>query len=321
METTIEKKNLIKIADIAGVSLTTASRAFSNHPYVKEATKKKILDAAHQINYEPRISVSKRNIGIVVESLEFINQDTYLSTILSYIARELSDNSLGFELIPVKELYKLEENFINTAIAILYLDESIEKLKSHKRTNFIMINNVVEGRSSVCSDHRQGIKLAYNHLKDYGHKKLAFLIDHFEGWGCTERKNSFLELLRGNDITFGENFVKNSSAGELRKSLQEIVDAGVTGIIISSENTTLRVVGEINRLGIKIPDELSVVSFENISVSQYLYPAHTTICQGFDTIVKNAVELASKSINNELKNPLKISLENSLIVRDSVKQV
>ena len=321
MKALIERKNLIKIADMAGVSLTTASRAFNNHPYVKEATRKRIIDAAHKINYEPRVSVSKRNIGVVVESLESIHEGSYLSTMLSCIAKELSDNSFGLELIPVKELYKLEENFINTAIAIVYLNESIEKLQRHKQTTFIMINNVIEGLSCVCSDHRQGIKLAYEHLKDCGHTKIALFMDYFDGWGCIERKNAFLELLRKDNIQQAESFLKDSSTENLTQALQDIVAFGATSAIIAPENSILRVMSEVNRLGIKVPDDISIISFENISVSKYLCPPHTTVSQGFESIVKNAVELAGKSINDELSNPLKISLDNSLIIRDSVKKL
>jgi len=321
MKTNVERKNLIKIADIAGVSLTTASRAFSNHPYVKESTRKRIIDAAHQINYEPRVSVSKRNIGVIVESLEFIYEDAYLSTILSSIATQLSDSSLGFELISVKELNKLEDNFIKTAIAILYLDESIEKLKHKKKTNFIMINNVVEGFSSVCSDHRQGIELAYNYLKDFGHNRIALFMDHFEGWGCFERKEAFLDLQKKNNCVDGDLFLKDSSRKELSRSVKDIIDLGVTAVIVSPENSALRVMSEFNRLGLRVPEDLSVVSFENVSVSQYLYPAHTTVCQGFEAMVHTAVKLAGKSINKELKTPLNLSLDNKLIVRESVKRI
>jgi len=324
-----KKKNLMEIADIAGVSLTTVSRVFSNHPYVKEATRNKIMNAARKINYEPKIPVSKRNIGVVVESLQFIHKDRYLSTFLSYIAKELSDNSLGIELIPIKELYKFEENFINTAIAILYLDESIKEIKRYKKINImrnkkiniIMINNIVDGFSCVCSDHRQGINLAYNHLKDNGHKNIALFMDYLEGWGSLERKNVFMELNKQNNFPENESLLKSSSPEKLSQSIREVIDAGATGVIISSENAILRVVSEITRQGKTVTDDLSIVSFEDQCVSKYLYPAQTTVCQGFDEVVRNAVKLADQSLNNKLKKPVKIILENNLIVRDSVKQL
>lgn len=321
MKTCAERKNLIKIANIAGVSLTTASRVFSDHPYVKDSTRKRVRDAAHQINYEPRVSASKRNIGVIVESLEFISEDSYLSTVLSCIAKQLSDKSLGFELIPVKELYKLQENFIKTAIAILYQDESIAKLKKFKKMNFIMINNVVKGLSSVCSDHRQGIELAYNHLRDSGHTKIALFMDHFEGWGCQERQKAFLALQKQHAQVQDKSLLKSGSAAHLNQNLADILEAGVTGIIISPESASLRVMSEVNRMGIKVPDDLSVVSFESACVSKYLYPAQTTVCQGFESLVQQAVNLAVKSIDHQLLKPENIRLGNTLIFRDSVRKI
>lgn len=317
----VEKRNLIKIADIAGVSLTTASRVFSNHPYVKASTRKKVIDAAHQVNYEPRVSVSKRNVGIVVESLEHIDEDRYLATILSYMARTLSANSFGFDLIAVRDLDKLEYNFIKTAVAILYQDKSIEKVKACSNTNFIMINNVVDGMSCVCSDHREGIRLAYNYLKGHGHERIALFMSHFEGWGSIERRESFLELCRENDCADGSQFLKDSSSDVLSRSVQDILYLGVTAIIIAPEHSVLRVMSELNRLGVKVPDDLSVVSFENIGVSQYIYPAHTTISQGFDGIVNDVVKLVGESMSNTLTMPQTILRPNRLIERESVRRL
>ncbi|NLB69318.1 MAG: LacI family transcriptional regulator [Lentisphaerae bacterium] len=317
MESKPKEKNLLQIAKIAGVSLTTASRAFTDHPYVKESTKKRILDAAHQINYEPRIALSKRNVGVIFERVESIHKDFYLSIILSHIAREFTTKSLGFELIPMNNLERMKENFIKTAIAILYSDESIEQLRKYEATNIILINAAGKGFSSVCSDHVQGIELAYEHLRDLGHTHIALFMDHFEGWGCRERVNSFLSLQQRYLGLKDKKWLKNSSESTIENALNEVLSDGVTGIIVASESSVLRVMSEAGRMGVNVPEDISIVSFENEGVSRYLSPAQTTIAQDFESIVRHAVELAGQFINNKRTKSRNICLDNDLIIRHS----
>ncbi|OGV49757.1 MAG: hypothetical protein A2017_09650 [Lentisphaerae bacterium GWF2_44_16] len=319
MKKSEDRVNITKIARNAGVSLTTVSRVFNKHPYVKEEIRKKVIAAARKIGYAPKGNAVKRNIGVIVEDTGNLHKDPYLAMMLASISSQLSSTSLGMEIVSMRNLDKLEENFINISLGILYSEESIQKLRKLKNTSVILLNNISEGFSSVCSDHRQGIKIAFKYLFDHGHKRIAMLNNALEVWGNLERNAGYMEAISEAKIDFDERLLGICLYDSAKETVEKVLNAGITGIIACGEGVILRVMHELNRIGVKIPDELSLISFETAGVSEYLWPANTTVSQNFDSIAKNAITLIEKQLNGEFDNPVKIILDNYIIERDSVK--
>lgn len=313
------KKNITEIAERAGVSLATVSRVFRNHPNVSPKMREKILNTAHQLNYSPRITAGERSVGLVIESLDEIHSDFYLASMLAYVAQQLSARNLGLELVPISQLDKLQEHFIQSAIAIPYFESSKKLLLKQKRTRFVLINEVADGVSSVGVYHRQGIRLAYEYLFERGHRKIALLQDYPAGWGNSERRLGFQEELILHGVNDDEERCFCITGEALTSALKTVLKEKFTALIISSESTVLRVTRELQQLGVRIPDDLSLISYEHPSISPYLCPAHTTLKQNHTQLVANAIDIAARILDGEYENPMRILVENQLIERDSVK--
>lgn len=315
----MDKKNITEIAERAGVSLATVSRVFRNHPNVSRKMREKILNTAHQLKYSPRITAGERSIGLVIESLDEIHSDFYLATMLAYVAQQLSARNLGLELISIGRIEKLQEHFIHSAIAIPYFEESKKLLLRQKHTRFVLINEIADGVSSVGVNHRQGIRLAYEHLYENGHRKIGLLQDHLGGWGNSERRLGFLESLEQHDVDSKAERSFDITGNTISDVLEHVLSRKFTALVISSESAVLKVIRELHRLGVRIPDDLSLISYEHPSISPYLWPAHTTLKQNHIQLVTNAIDIAARLLDDETEHPMRILVDNQLIPRDSVK--
>ena len=315
----MDKKNITEIAERAGVSLATVSRVFRNHPNVSRKMREKVLNTAHQLKYSPRITAGERSIGLVIESLDEIHSDFYLATMLANVAQQLSARNLGLELISIGQIDKLQEHFIHSAIAIPYFEESKKLLLNQKRTRFVLINEIADGVSSVGANHRQGIRLAYEHLHNNGHRKIGLLQDHLGGWGNSERRQGFLESLEQYGVDSGEERSFDITGNTISDVLADIYSQKFTALVISSESSVLKVMRELHRLGVRIPEDLSLISYEHPSISPYLWPAHTTLKQNHIQLVTNAIDIAARILDGDAEDPMRILVDNQLILRDSVK--
>ena len=284
----MDKKNITEIAERAGVSLATVSRVFRNHPNVSRKMREKILNTAHQLKYSPRITAGERSIGLVIESLDEIHSDFYLATMLAYIA-------------------------------IPYFEESKKLLLRQKHTRFVLINEIADGVSSVGVNHRQGIRLAYEHLYENGHRKIGLLQDHLGGWGNSERRLGFLESLEQHGVDSKAERSFDITGNTISDVLEHVLSRKFTALVISSESAVLKVIRELHRLGVRIPDDLSLISYEHPSISPYLWPAHTTLKQNHIQLVTNAIDIAARLLDDETEHPMRILVDNQLIPRDSVK--
>jgi len=105
------------------------------------------------------------------------------------------------------------------------------------------------------------------------------------------------------------------------KAITKICKNNPTSLIICGEDAVMEAVYSLYLLNKKIPDDISVISFENKYISQFLTPPHTTIFQNFEKIGEDVVEIAKKLINGEKIKEKNVVIRNTLIERESVKKI
>jgi len=286
------------IADIARearVSITTVSRVFNKHPYVKDDVREKVLSFAEKLDYKPGFTANRNVIALIVEGIEKIALTHYEQVLLSYISSYITKSGYRLEIIPLSNLDMLRETFVPSAIAILFKEESQEILRNNCRVPVVTINALIDGFPAVCSDHAGGIKRAVSYLADRGHKRISLVQNNDKNWGGKERLNGYQAAIKAMKLEEGKSLslhktLEDSSWFEI---VREIYDAQATAMIIGGEDQALPAVHALNLLGIKIPSDLSVISFENANISPFLYPEHTTIAQNFADLGNWAVKAAT----------------------------
>ena len=181
----------------------------------------------------------------------------------------------------------------------------------------VTINHIDPDCHSVCSNHYQGLELAVNHLVDLGHEKIAFINHDSQTWGNEERLRGYKETLTARGIELNNDFIGFYEESTLFEILAKTIQKGATSLIISGENRAAQSIHHLSLLGKKIPDDISVITFESEKLSRFLLPPNTTISQNLINLGKIAVDTTIDLIQNNYQEPVRIMTENQLIIRES----
>jgi DNA-binding LacI/PurR family transcriptional regulator len=318
----MSKPNIIKIAKVAGVSTATVSRVFNNSGNTSEKACEKVISAAKELGYMPKVKLGENNIAVLVEGAAGARLGDYSIQLINKIGGGLFSRGLGLEIIPVSNINHLKKKFFKTAISLIFSEPSENIVReANLDIPLILINNQLEGFANVCSDHRQGIHLAVEHLYKRGHRKIALLVSSLGSWGSMERFLGYKKALAKFGIEYNKGLIADLNATDhYLEILADTLRHNPDSIIISGESNGIKASHALNSLGKKIPEDLSVISFESENISAYLEPPHTTICQDFDLLAEYATEFAVKALNGDSKlDPkVKILLKNKLTERYSV---
>lgn len=317
----MKRSNITELARKANVSVATVSRAMNNHPYVKKDVYDRIMNAAHEMNYTPGNVVRKKRLGIIIEDFDYNMIGAYSSNVLMHLGKYCGMNGWGMEIVPISDLQLLEESFIKVAISMS--QRSIGKLK---HTRIIPFNWAIDDYPAVLSDDKQGIRIALEHLFERGCRRPVMCLPCNESPGAIssvgQRKAGFGEYLRELELSSGEGTIGYLNEGNPVEVIGKLLKNNqADSLIIAGEDMLYPVNYALDILRYKIPEDISVISYENRMISQYMIPPHTAIVQDFDRLADNAIRLADKVLEGTLEPNTRILVPSQLIVRESVKSV
>ncbi len=328
--------NIITIAKEAGVSTATVSRALSGSTSIKESTRKKIINVAEKFEYRPshfaRSLSTKRTdtIGLILPELDgdffmsvihniddevhkankylmvssTYNQRNEIETVKEFIASSRVD---GVIVMAPTINKKIEFILKNNQIPIIYLNASKK------------IINIV----NFTVDNFSGAKSVVEHLIMHGYRKIAMVkgpdanneaIERFKGYQNILEEN---EIEYSDDFTFNGNFSMNAGFLALEKFFSKKIKP--EAIFAANDMMAVGVYQAAKKLNIKIPEDIAVVGFDNIFLSQIVSPKLTTVKVPIGLLANNAVQYLLKMIHNEvdLNLPLTHNLGTSLIIGES----
>jgi len=322
------------VAQIAGVSQSTVSRVFGGSTNVSEKKRKKIMDAAEKLQYKPnaqaRSLITRRTmmIGIVMRNL----RDPFYAAVLEIFHARLSP--LGYQLIFIysdnevieeAEIAKLLEYNVEGIIvtdALLSADAS-RKLKQYRIVP-ILFNRYTENSdsSAVYCDNYWAAKQIAAYLVESGHKSYAFISGPPQTSTTIDRLRGFKEVLDERNITdlIIESGTYTYESGF--KLAQDLVTRkkSIDCIFCGSDIIALGVMDAIRLIGIKIPENISVVGFDNIRMLGWTPYPLTTWEQPLEEMVTSTVEVLLKEINDEMSVPQIIPMKGHLVVRNTVRE-
>lgn len=321
----VKNSSITELARKANVSVATVSRAMNNHPYVKKDVYDRIMNAAHEINYMPtRKNAQKKRIGIIVSGFDTHALNAYSSNMLLHLSKHCGLNGFSMEIIPFTDLYLVEENFLKVAVTF-EAPASLVALKKIKHTQFICVNTRVDGFPCVTSDHAQGIETAISYLVKHGHKNIAMILPSepkpFINTSVSQRRDGFLKALADRGLPAYEDmivYIKDKPV----ESVAKIIRAQNPDALIIAGEDIYPANYAISLLGISVPKDLSVISYENMFISEYMNPPQTTVAQDFDRLAAEAMKLADEVVSGGIIDPaLNIIVPNRFIERESVRSI
>lgn len=336
-----QKVNIKYIANIANVSPMTVSRALRKVPGVSTKTIKKINNLAKKLNYYPdfvakNLRLNKTNtIGVIFNDVKnpfysdvlwAINEklhESHYSTLVSFsnwdinLEREIISNLIskkvdGIIMSPVSEKDDSLKLLLNRNIEVVFVDSySNYKDISYSSTN-----------------HKKAAYIGTDYLIKCGHKNILLISVISLASSSKQFLEGYIEALRDNNINKNDNLIlqlPNTSFDNCYNLLKELIKKNstfFTGIMFISDFLAISFYKVVNELNLKIPDDYSVVGFDNIDITSALNPPLTTINQPRKEIGYEAVRILLKNINNPNSRVIeKVISEPYLIIRDSVKKL
>jgi LacI family transcriptional regulator len=312
--------SIYDVAKNARVSIGTVSRVFNNRRDVADATRARVLSAAKRVRYLPKISARRVSIGLLVQELEQANQVGFISNVFTTMARHVASRGAVLELLPMDDLDAVYRNYLRGVIAVVF-DPDCRRLTGLKDVPVVMINNRQEGPQlhSVASDHAQGARMAAKHLLDRGHRRIGFLEVRRDGWGAGERERGFREAHDRAGVRTERELIRYVGEGSCRDALHAVLKHKPTALLLCGEDLSLAMNQLLlHELKIRIPEDLSVISYEIAGVTSLLTPPQTAVLQPWEEIGRAAVEGILGLIGAPAGKRVDVMLPNSLIERGSV---
>ncbi|KUK66209.1 MAG: Transcriptional regulator [Parcubacteria bacterium 34_609] len=336
------KINIKHVAEKSGFSTATVSRVLRNYPGVREKTRKKVLEAVSELNYEVNaVARSLRqektySIGIVVGNV--------LSQFYSVIAKSVEDtaNKFGYNTIlcngdenPEKELNYLKVLKSNRVDGIILTptgknSEYINNL-IRSGTKVVLLDRVIEGVDcdAVLVDNANGAYKAVKYLIDQGYKRIGIINGYLDRTTGAERLKGYLQALAEADIPKDNSLIKigdfkKESGKKLTKELLKQVNKP-EAIFVTNIDMSMGALSAIKEMGISIPDEIGIICFDDSEWAPIITPPITVIRQPVYQLGSIASELLIKNIENNEKDLIHkskiIILPTELIIRDSTKKL
>ena len=331
--------NIRDIAKLAGVGVSTVSRVLNNHPDVKESTREKVLEIIKDSNYIPNNSArilkqnNTKNIGVLAKG----GFNPFFSEMISVIGNKIEESK--YTMIFQQNDYAFAED-VDMLISfvkekrlqgIICLGGNFIDVTENSFENLgipIVITSVSTiskvGKGSYSSVGIDDVKAAYDatqYIIKKGHKKIAMMIGEKNDFGISWwRYSGFVEALKENNLeeNIGNLLIGNYDTRiayeETKKYLKENPD--ITAIFAISDFMATGVAKAICDLGLKIGEDVSVVGFDGMDISEFYNPGITTVKQPKREIALKSIELLFDLLKGECENKHLI-LETELIERES----
>jgi LacI family transcriptional regulator len=326
------------IAERVGVTESTISRVLNGIPKASKETRDEIFQVAAELGYKPnqiaRSLVTKKThtIGLIISDLS----NTYFARVASGIEKIASkyDNSLiisttgGEENEELKYINLLKEKQVDGILfASGRMPESCKKLLRETEIPTVVVAREVE--EALPSVHIDNVKESYRAVKyliNSGHTKIAMIS------GAANDKESGLYRIQGykqalndNNLAIREDLIVE---GDFKlqsgiKAMKEILkkDDSITAVFAASDEMGVGAIKAIKKAGLKVPEDISVVGFDNNIISLASDPELSTISQPEEELGWHAMEMLYKVINGENLAEKKIYLPCKFIKRESVREI
>jgi len=336
----IKSTKEITIYDVARalhISPSTVSRGLKDHPHIRKETRDKIKACAHEMGYQRNKFASslrkKRTdtIGVVVPKLNSYFQ----ATAIAGIEKITNEHGYGLLISQSQESGKQEVACISTLynsrvdgliISLAYDTKKLDhfNILFNKNIPVVFFDRVTEcpGCMSVIIDNFKAGYEVTNHLIEQGCRRIIHLGGNLLRNVYLDRFNGYKQALADNKIKYDADLLiiseLNNEAGADAAHTIMKMKSRPDGIFAANDATAVAAICELQKLGLKVPDDIAVAGFNNEPVSQVVQPNLTTI----DYPAKDIGEIAATSLINKLNNTGTVNLStivlnHKLIIRGS----
>ena len=331
-----KKVTIQDIADDVGVSKSLVSLALSDKYGVSESTRSKIVLRAIEMGYKiPSKKTNNILFNVIISDIQ-IMRESFWSKIMTGIEKSMTNYKISINItIWNKQADAMEfvnqtlKNKPSGAIVISEFDHEIMEITKQLNVPIVLIDirhPIGMVYDHVCANNFEGAFEGAKYLHNKGHHHIGFVGYEEYSHSFTERHlgvkryasiHSDVKLTNITSIYKSKHDVFNPD--ELIKVLQE--KDRPTALFCANDPIAIDVYGVVESLGLSIPQDISILGFDNIQTAEYLYPTLTSINIPKETIGEEAVRLLMQRMKNPNLVIKKLQLATSIIERNSVEDL
>ncbi|WP_087016094.1 HTH-type transcriptional repressor PurR [Thaumasiovibrio subtropicus] len=327
------------VARMAGVSTTTVSHVINKTRFVAEATQKKVWEAIDELNYAPSAVArslkcnSTRTIGMLVTK----SNNPFFAEVVHGVEEYCYKAGYTLILCNTEGNFNKQRDYLRMlaekrvdGLLVMCSDLDDELLAILNRQKDLPMVIMDWGPESVTTDKirdnaEKGAYLATRHFIDNGHQEIGCVSGHLQRNTCVERMKGFSAAMQEANLPINQDWIIEGDfeCETAVKAAQDFIamDQRPTAIFCFNDIMAMALISTFEQAGISVPDDISVIGYDNIDLSPYFSPPLTTIHQPKHRLGKKAVELLMARIKDKEHDSQLFVMEPELVVRKSVKRM
>ena len=323
------------IANKLGVSIGTVSKGLNGASDISNELRQLILDTAVEMGYTTKRMKKEENkkLCVFVENIEYESPDHFGYDIILGFKQAAYRDNWSVTVLPLTSEFQQQEKYDTFMLkngysgafimALALYDAWIPQLETTNIPTALLDSFIKKNPniSYIGTDNYEGIDLAVDHLTRLGHSKIAFLNGTLQCLISDERQEAYCNSMAHHNLPVSDSLIANSffDPDSAKNYVATLLDAGATAIICGSDVIAYGVLAECQRKGVRVPEDFSVIGFDDLPLSAHTNPPLTTIRQ-------NRIELGKCGYMalHSLMNGCSVSktvLRPQIILRNSTAKV
>jgi LacI family transcriptional regulator len=330
--------NIAEIARRANVSTATVSRTLNQSGPVKAATARKVWRAVTALNYYPNshartlVSGRSRLIGLIVSDItnpffpELVRAFEDLAAQKQY---DLLLTSTNYDTSRMTTcLRRMLERKVD-GVAMMTSEMDLGLIKELSKRNlpivFMDVGQMGPRMSHVSIDYGNGIRQAVDHVVSLGHRNIGFITGPLDLHSARTRRQAFIDGLRGHKIPLDRRFVREGThtaeGGE--RAMKELLKLArlPTAVVCSNDWTAIGALHAIHDAGLTVPQDISLVGFDDIPLTSYTTPTLTTVRMSARDVGATAFQALFSLIGEQHVEGDVFQVPTRLVVRESTARL
>jgi LacI family transcriptional regulator len=330
--------NIAAIARRAKVSTATVSRTLNQNGAVRPDTARRVWRAAEELNYFPNsharalVSGRSRLLGLIVSDItnpffpELVRQFESLALARQYDLI-LTSTDYETERMTVCLRRMLERKVDGVALMTSEMDEGLIEELSRRGVPlvFMDVGQVGPRMSHVVMDYANGIRQAVDHVVQLGHRRIAFISGPLALRSARTRRNAFVQRLRHHSMTADKRLIREGThtaeGGQRAMEALLCMTNRPTAVVCSNDWTAIGALHAIDAAGLRVPEDVSLVGFDDTPLASYTRPPLTTVRMSAAEIGVTACEALFKLIDDKAHEGALLRVPTQLVVRASTAGV
>lgn len=310
--------NIRDVAREAGTSTASVSRWLNGQPGVSRRTGERIMETAHRLGYRPALQRKTGVITLILPSLRIQSLGYYTLELLNAFRQEAAKRGSGVLITALEDAGLLRENMVSGAISFDFLRSIGRSFPNLKNIPLVCLNdpgNPLEEVGTVLTDERAGIRRALQFLREKGHRRIGFLSFQDEKASLANERRVRAFTKESGGLAGIEPELPPPTL-PVTDAVCAILEKRCSALIIAGEGYEGPVLRTLAMLGKRIPEDLSVITYETPE-SCFRTPRQTTIGQDFPAIAAAALHLLETMLKGET-HPAPVEIPPLFTVRESV---